>query len=155
MKKLFILIAFLAAYAGSAFAQNSVSWRQDGKRFSINIYTGDFSITWSDNEGNTFTIYGQDYDFEVSASGGIQYYTCGGPREGKVSKVGSTSIDYYTCGGPREGKVSNVGSTIIDYYTCGGPREGKVSNVGSTIIDYYTCGGPKEGKVSSISGNVK
>ena len=124
MKKLFITLAFMA-FIGSISAQNSLSWEQDGMRCSINLNTGDFSITCYDNARNAFTIYAPDYGFEVSvANGNISYRN----YDGKICNVGSTSISYRNY----DGKVCNIGSTSISYRN----YDDKVCNIGSTSISY-------------------
>ena len=126
MKKIFLLITLFVAFAGNVFAQNSLSWEQDGKSCTINVQTGMFSITCRDNAGNSYTIYGPEYDFNVTASNGSIGYN----SYGRVSYVGSTSIGYNSYG-----KVSYVGSTSIGYNSYG-----KVSYVGSTSIRYNSYG---------------
>ena len=167
MKKLFITLA-LIAFIGSMSAQNSLSWKQDGKRCSINLLTGDFSITCYDNAGNEFTVYGPNYDFEVNASSGYISYN----GSGKVCSVGNTYISYNG-----SGKVCSVGNTYISYNGSGKVwsvgntyisynGSGKVWSVGSTYISYNGSGKVwsvgnayisynGSGNVCSISGSVK
>ena len=123
MKKSFLLITLFAAFAGNVFAQNSLSWEQDGMRCSINLYTGDFSITVYDNERNAFTVYGPNYNFEVFVVNGSISYR----NDGKIGNVGSTSISYRS-----DGKVCSIGSTSISYRY----SDDKVCSIGSTSISY-------------------
>ena len=89
MKKSFLLLTLFAAFAGNVFAQNSINWNQDGMRCKINLFTGDFSITCVDNAGNAFTIFGPEYDFDLSLSSGTINY-----NGSRVEWVGNTHIIY-------------------------------------------------------------